>query len=135
VPVSRPSDSDPLPSPQATVPHSPPQEWSVRGLLRTVGIVALALALPLAWHPAMAVLSTGQVVPSYLPALESARERGPFRGQPIEDLKYLQPAHVFIGDSMLGTRINPATFGGLTGEHVAFLARAGTGSAYWYLAI
>lgn len=97
-------------------------------------MVAIALAIPLAWHPAMALLSTGQVEPSYLPALESARERGPFRGQPIDDLKYLQPAHVFIGDSMLGTRIEPATFGGLTGEHVAFLARAGTGSAYWYLA-
>jgi hypothetical protein len=41
---------------------------------------------------------------------------------------------VFIGDSMLGTRIEPAYLQGLTGEHVAFLARAGTGSAYWYLA-
>lgn len=82
----------------------------------------------------MAMLSSNPVEPSYLPALESARERGPFRPQAIEDLKYLQPGYVFIGDSMLGTRVDPATFGGLTGEHVAFLARAGTGSAYWYLA-
>src|SRR5690606_21560094 len=87
----------------------------------------------LAWHPAMAWLSGNTVQPSYLPALESARERIPFRPGPIEDLRYLQPVYVFIGDSMLGTRIDPAYLAGLTGEQVALLARAGTGSAYWYL--
>lgn len=82
----------------------------------------------------MVILSSRQVEPSYLPALESARERVAFRPTPIQDLQRLQPAYVFIGDSMLGTRIDPAYLQGLTGEDVALLARAGTGSAYWYLA-
>ena len=85
MPASRPSDHHP--STSATAPHAPPPEWTLRGLWRTLGMVAIALAIPLAWHPAMTLLSTGQVEPSYLPALESARERGQFRGQPIEDLQ------------------------------------------------
>lgn len=113
---------------------SPPPEWSRRGLWRTLVIVLLGLAVPLLWHPAMAMLSSNPVQPSYLPALESSRERIEFRADPIADLRYMQPGYVFIGDSMLGTRIDPAYLGGLTGEQVALLARAGTGSAYWYLA-
>lgn len=112
---------------------SPPPERSARGLWRTVLVAVVALLLPLLWHPIMAALSANPVQPSYLPALESARERLPFRPQPIADLRYMQPGYVFIGDSMLGTRIDPAYLGGLTGQQVALLARAGTGSAYWYL--
>jgi hypothetical protein len=139
-PAAAPDERGPSPTPSETflptAPDewpSPPPEWSRRGLWRTLIIVALGLGLPLAWHPAMAWLSGNTVQPSYLPALESARERIPFRPGPIEDLRYLQPVYVFIGDSMLGTRIDPAYLAGLTGEQVALLARAGTGSAYWYL--
>lgn len=131
-PASSPADTL-LPTAPAEWP-SPPREWSVRGLWRTLAIAVVGLAVPLLWHPAMAVLSSKQVEPSYLPALEASRERVAFRPGPIEDLRYMQPGYVFIGDSMLGTRIDPAYLGGLTGEQVAFLARAGTGSAYWYLA-
>lgn len=82
----------------------------------------------------MAALSTRDAQPSYLPALEAARERIAFRPGPIADLQTLKPSYVFIGDSMLGTRIDPGYLAGLTGQDVALLARAGTGSAYWYLA-
>lgn len=132
MPPSRQPD-EPLPAAEP-VPSSPPAESSRLGLWRLLVIVALGLSLPLLWHPAMAMLSRNPVEPSYLPALESARERVAFRPKPIQDLQYLQPGYVFIGDSMLGTRIDPAYLHGLTNEHVAFLARAGTGSAYWYLA-
>ena len=81
----------------------------------------------------MARLSTRAVEPSYLPALEASRERIPFRPGPIQDLQRLKPSYVFIGDSMLGTRIDPGYLAGLVGQDVALLARAGTGPAYWYL--
>jgi hypothetical protein len=101
--------------------------------VRLVTIVLVALLLPLVWHPLMARLSTREVQPSYLPALEASRERIAFRPGPIDDLKRLKPAYVFIGDSMLGTRIDPGYLAGLVGQDVALLARAGTGPAYWYL--
>ncbi len=124
-----------LPSPHANeLPRTPPAEWSVRGVVRLLVIVAAALTLPLLWHPVMARLSTKTVQPSYLPALEPSRERAAFRPDPIEDLQLLKPAYVFIGDSMLGTRIDPDYLAKLLGRGVAMLARAGTGPAYWYLA-
>jgi hypothetical protein len=101
---------------------------------RTTLIVGVALALPLLCHPVVAMLSRTPMEPSYLPALESARQREPFQEHPLTALQRLQPGHVFIGDSMLGTRIDAATFAALTGGHVSLLLRAGTGSAYWYLA-
>jgi hypothetical protein len=130
-----PSVSEPrLPSPHVhELPRTPPAEWSVRGVIRLLVIVAAALAVPLLWHPVMARLSTRTIQPSYLPALEASRERAAFRPGPIEDLQVLKPAFVFIGDSMLGTRIDPKYLAGLVNQGVAMLARAGTGSAYWYL--
>ncbi|MGI8672783.1 MAG: hypothetical protein ACR2LU_09265 [Luteitalea sp.] len=112
----------------------PPAEWSRQGLLRLSAILLAAALLPLLWHPVMRLLSSRAVEPSYLPALEASRERIAFRPGPIQDLQTLQPSYVFIGDSMLGTRIDPGYLAGLTGQDVALLARAGTGSAYWYLA-
>lgn len=102
-------------------------------MVRLVAILVVTLALPLLWRPAMARLSTRAVEPSYLPALEASRERIPFRPGAIEDLRRLKPDYVFIGDSMLGTRIDSGYLAGLIGQDVAMLARAGTGPAYWYL--
>jgi hypothetical protein len=101
--------------------------------VRLLVLVIVAFGLPLLWRPVMAGLSSRAVQPSYLPALEASRERIAFRPGPIEDLKRLAPAYVFIGDSMLGTRIDAGYLAGLIGQDVAMLARAGTGSAYWYL--
>jgi hypothetical protein len=122
----------PRPHHQPT-PRTPPAEWSSRGVIRLLVIVGAAVLLPLLWRPVIARLSPGVVAPSYLPALETARERTPFHTAPMEDLRRLEPAFVFIGDSMLGTRIDPAHLGIMLGQGVAMLARAGTGSAYWYL--
>ena len=127
------SDSPLTPPPPHELPRVPPAEWSRRGVIRLIAILLVGAVLPLLWHPVMALLSTRAVEPSYLPALEASRERIAFRPGPITDLQRLRPAYVFIGDSMLGTRIDPGYLAGLLGQDVALLARAGTGSAYWYL--
>ena len=124
----------PLPSPHPhELPRTPPAERSRRGWLRLLALLLIAAAVPLLWHPLMARLATRSVQPSYLPALEASRERIPFRPGPIADLQRLKPSYVFIGDSMLGTRIDAGYLAGLLGKDVAMLARAGTGPAYWYL--
>ncbi len=116
------------------LPRRPPAEWSRKGVVRLVAIVVVAALLPLLWRPAMSYLSTREAEPSYLPALEASRVRTEFRPGRITDLQRVQPSYVFIGDSMLGTRIDAAYLASLIGDDVMFLDRAGTGSAYWYLA-
>ena len=73
----------------------------------------------------------------YLPALELSREHREFNPQPIANLSYGQPAWVFIGDSMMGTRVDPVYLGEISARHdeiVAFLFHPATGPAWWYLA-
>lgn len=73
----------------------------------------------------------------YLPSLEIHRPRLPFAAERIAQLQYGNPAWVFIGDSMLGTRIDPILLGTLSTTHnqiVAMLQQAATGPAWWYLA-
>jgi hypothetical protein len=73
----------------------------------------------------------------YLPSLEIRRNHRPFNAQAIEDLRVGRPQWVFIGDSMLGTRIDPGHLGRISTdgtEYVAFLYHAATGPAWWYLA-
>jgi hypothetical protein len=72
----------------------------------------------------------------YLPALEISRHHRPFNTQPIENLRYGKPAWVFIGDSMMGTRIDPVYLGEVSSTHdeiVSFLFHPATGPAWWYL--
>ncbi len=73
--------------------------------------------------------------PTYLPALEGPRERAPFSTDRIPDLQRLQPGYVVIGDSMAGTRVDDRRLGELTGVPVAPLLQAGSGPAFWYLAL
>ena len=73
--------------------------------------------------------------PTYLPALEGPRERAPFAPDRIPDLQRLQPGYVVIGDSMAGTRLDERRLVELTGTQVAPLLQAGSGSAFWYLAL
>ncbi len=73
----------------------------------------------------------------YLPSLEIRRPHGEFRAVAIEELRTGNPEWVFIGDSMLGTRIDPIQMGRIssTGDQVvSFLYHAATGPAWWYLA-
>jgi hypothetical protein len=73
----------------------------------------------------------------YLPALKLRRPHVAFNPQPIADLQYGKPTWVFIGDSMLGTRIEPLHLGEMSSTHdelVSMLYHAATGPAWWYLA-
>jgi hypothetical protein len=91
------------------------------------------LATPLIWRVAHAGWgSEGAAPPSYLPALELARERAPFRPDPIGDLRTMNPGYIIIGDSMAG-RVDAARLTVLARQNVAPILQNATGSAYWYL--
>lgn len=71
----------------------------------------------------------------YLPSLDIRRDHEEFDDKAIERLRYGRPAWVFIGDSMLGTRIDPLQFANMSGRgNAAFLYHAATGPSWWYLA-
>jgi hypothetical protein len=71
----------------------------------------------------------------YLPSLEIRRPHKPFRALKVEELRSGNPRWVFIGDSMLGTRVDPFYLRHLVGDQpAAFLHHAATGPAWWYLA-
>ncbi len=73
----------------------------------------------------------------YLPSLELSRPHRAFDPVPIENLRHGRPAWVFIGDSMMGTRIDPIQLGEISStrdELVSFLYHPATGPAWWYLA-
>jgi hypothetical protein len=109
------------------------------GLRRFAPLVAVVLAVAIAPLSLRAVNSAFQMRGqnrSYLPSLEHRTTRKSFRIQPIERLQYGNPEWVFIGDSMLGTRIEPQLLGELSGQgnrHVQFLFQAASGPAWWYL--
>ena len=74
---------------------------------------------------------------SYLPSFENRRHRRGFRTRPVEQIASLNPEWVFIGDSMLGTRIEPQLLRELSGtgeRDVSLLTQAASGPSYWYLA-
>jgi hypothetical protein len=102
-------------------------------LLVAVGM----LIVPLLLRPLNAAV-VGDLPPlGYLPTLEIRRPHQSFRAESLDELRFGNPAWVFIGDSMLGTRIDPSHLGRLstTGdEYVSFLYHAATGPAWWYLA-
>ena len=75
-----------------------------------------------------------------LPAVarEPPRRARAFDPAPIEQLRYGDPEWVFIGDSMLGTRIDPQLLGEISGSgdrNVTFLFQAASGPAWWYLVV
>ena len=96
---------------------------------------ACLLALPLGLRVANRVHPVAALQPSYLPALEGPRERAPFDADRIPALQRLDPAWVVIGDSMAGSRIDPALLTELTGGRTAPLLYAGSGPAWWYLVL
>jgi hypothetical protein len=93
------------------------------------------LLIPLALRAAAALHPIANLQPSYLPALEGPRERAPFDADRLPQLRRLQPAFVVIGDSMAGSRIDPAVFTRVSGQSVAPLLYAGSGPAWWYLVL
>jgi hypothetical protein len=99
-------------------------------------VTAIAVA-PLSIRAANRLALESVPGPGYLPSLELRRFRVPFDAKPIHDLRYGNPRWVFIGDSMLGTRIDTTYLGELstTGREIALaLAAPATGPGWWYLA-
>jgi hypothetical protein len=73
----------------------------------------------------------------YLPSLEIRRHHRPFAKEVIDDLRYANAPWTFIGDSMLGTRIDPRYLGSISmkgDRNVAFLYHPAVGPVWWYLA-
>ena len=96
---------------------------------------AALLVLPLGIRAANRLYPAASLQPSYLPALEGPRERKPFEAERVPALAGMQPTWVVIGDSMAGSRIDPALLTRLTGGVTAPLLYAGSGPAWWYLAL
>ena len=100
-------------------------------------LVIGALVVPLSLRPLNRAVVGNLPSAGYLPSLEIHRPHEPFREVAVVDLRKGNPGWVFIGDSMLGTRIDPQYLGrnSTTGnELVSFLYHAATGPAWWYLA-
>jgi len=93
------------------------------------------LFLPLGVRAANRLHPTPNLQPSYLPAIDEPRDRVPFEASRVPDLARMQPAYVVIGDSMAGSRIDPVLFTRLASVRVAPLLYAGSGPAWWYLAL
>jgi len=93
------------------------------------------LVLPLGLRGTGAVHQSAALKPSYLPALEGPRERIPFDAARIPALQALNPTWVVIGDSMAGSRIDPALLTSRTGGRTAPLLYAGSSPAWWHLVL
>jgi hypothetical protein len=106
-----------------------------RGASGLACLVVSLLIVPFVIRVANAERGQRRLPPTYLPALEEPRERGSFDASRIPDLVRVNPGYVFIGDSMTGTRIDEGRLGALAGRPVITLLQAGSGSAFWYLAL
>lgn len=99
-------------------------------LLAAAGLLLIPLGLRAAnRHPPL------NLQPSYLPALYGPRERNSFDADRLGALARMNPGLVVIGDSMAGTRIDPALLAQRSGHVTAPLLWAGSGPAWWYLAL
>jgi hypothetical protein len=116
---------------------SAPSRSRRRNVAQLVAVILLTVAVPLAirlvhGRTAAAVAATSRV--PYLPAFPGHRSR-PFHAARIPELRQMNPGAVVIGDSMAGTRIDERVLSQLAGVPVAPLLQAGSGSAFWYLAL
>lgn len=105
-------------------------------LMLAVVLIGIAV-VPLSLRALNAAVAGELPPPGYLPSLQIRRVHQPFNEEAIGQLRYGNPAWVFIGDSMLGSRIDPLRLGQISGtrdEIVSFLFHAATGPAWWYLA-
>jgi hypothetical protein len=102
-----------------------------------IAVILLTLPLaPLSLRAVNAVMGTADRNRSYLPSIENRAARKSFDPGPIESLRLGNPRWVFIGDSMLGTRIHPTLLKELseTGDrNVMVLLQAASGPSWWYL--
>jgi hypothetical protein len=104
-------------------------------LLQVLLAAAGLLLIPLGLRAANRLHAAPNLAPSYLPAIEGPRERAPFDAERIPALAGMNPTWVVIGDSMAGSRIDPALLTRLTGGQTAPLLYAGSSPAWWYLVL
>lgn len=100
-------------------------------------VLAGVLVMPLSLRAINRVVIGAPPSLGYLPSLELRRGHNAMRTEVIDDLRHGQPTWVFIGDSMMGTRIDPIHLGEISTTHdelVSFLFHPATGPAWWYLA-
>lgn len=100
-------------------------------------MVAAAFVTPLSLRAVNRLVIGPPPSLGYLPSLELRRGHDPLNTGVIDNLRHGRPAWVFIGDSMMGTRIDPIHLGEISTTHdelVAFLFHPATGPAWWYLA-
>jgi hypothetical protein len=104
-------------------------------LLQLLVAAAGLLLIPLGLRAANRLYAAPGLKPSYLPAIEGPRDRVSFEAGRVPALAGMNPTWVVIGDSMAGSRIDPGLLTSLTGGQTAPLFYAGSGPAWWYLAL
>jgi hypothetical protein len=98
-------------------------------------VVAGILVVPLGLRAIAAAVRSPKAVPSYIPAIESPRERPGMDDSVIAKLRGAQPDFIIIGNSMARSRISTVDLSRLVGGNgVIGLFEAARESAYWYLA-
>ncbi len=97
-------------------------------------VIALTLAVPLSIRALHRSAADAPSRVPYLPVFEGRRATA-FHAHRIPQLQQMNPGYVVIGDSMAGTRINERLLSQLAGAPVAPLLQAGSGPAFWYLAL
>src|SRR5687768_13211939 len=115
-------------------PGGTPASRSGPSLVQSIAIVLLTLAVPspLRFVHGHSAETTSRV--PYLPVFPGHRSQ-PFHAGRIPELQQMNPGAVVIGDSMAGTRIDERVLSQLSGVPVAPLLQAGSGPAFWYLAL
>ena len=104
-------------------------------MARLAALVALTLLVPFGVRGLDRRYGPSDLASAYLPALEGPRARTPFDRFPFDRMAHYRPELVVIGDSMAGTRIDPAVLEQLSGRRVFAVLHPGSGSAFWYLAL
>ena len=111
-----------------------PASRSRLSILQLIAVVVLTLAVPVGIRILHGRSGEATARLPYLPAFPGHRS-GPFHTARIPELQRMNPGAVVIGDSMAGTRIDERVLSQLSGVPVAPLLQAGSGSAFWYLAL
>lgn len=104
-------------------------------MARLAALLALILVVPFGVRALDARFGDRAAPPSYVPSLEGPRTRTPFDPFPRDRMTHYRPELVVIGDSMAGTRIDPARLEQLSGRRVFAILHPGSGSAFWFLAL
>jgi hypothetical protein len=106
-----------------------------RSAIALLVVVFGFFAVPLGLRAVNSAVRPADAEPSYIPSIESPRVRAPFDDEAVAALREAANDDILIGDSMAGTRIDPAYFSRLIGGRgAAALFHPGSGPAYWYLA-